>query len=101
MRMDQIAQEIAIHYLRATGRVIHAISEEVKEIISSIRRGDGTSSTLIPSTVPPMWPWASGGISLRIAKRNLAGPEDFHLRSGQEYIAAGMLSSPQGLSPSP
>ena len=34
MRMDQIAQEITIHYLKASGRVIHAVSEESEEIIS-------------------------------------------------------------------
>jgi fructose-1,6-bisphosphatase I len=33
MRMDQIAHEVTIHYLKATGRVIHAISEEAKEIL--------------------------------------------------------------------
>ena len=33
MRMDQIAQEITIHYLKASGRVIHAVSEESKEIV--------------------------------------------------------------------
>ncbi len=33
MRMDQIAHEITIHYLKASGRVIHAVSEESDEII--------------------------------------------------------------------
>ena len=30
MRMDQIAEEVTIHYLKDSGRVIHAISEESK-----------------------------------------------------------------------
>ena len=34
MRMDQIANQIAIHYLKASGRVIFAASEESKELIS-------------------------------------------------------------------
>lgn len=34
MRMDQIAQEITIHYLKSSGRVIHAVSEESEEVIS-------------------------------------------------------------------
>ena len=33
MRMDQIAQEITLHYLKTSGRVIHAVSEESEEII--------------------------------------------------------------------
>jgi fructose-1,6-bisphosphatase I len=34
MRMDQIAQEITLHYLKTSGRVIHAVSEESEQIIS-------------------------------------------------------------------
>ena len=33
MRMDQIAQEITVHYLESSGRVIHAVSEESEDII--------------------------------------------------------------------
>ena len=33
LHMDQIAQEITIHYLEASGRVIHAVSEEPEKII--------------------------------------------------------------------
>ena len=33
MRMDQIAHEIVIHYLKTSERVIHAVSEESEDII--------------------------------------------------------------------
>ena len=96
MRMDQIAQEITIHYLRASGRVIHAVSEESKEIIPLNPDGryfvyfdplDGSSN--IPHGLPV-------GFMFGIAKRNLDGPEDGHLRAGKDYIAAGMFVIPTG-----
>ena len=96
MRMDQIAQEITIHYLRASGRVIHAVSEESEEIISLNPDGryfvyfdplDGSSN--IPHGLPV-------GFLFGIAKRNLEGPEDGHLRTGKDYIAAGMFVIPTG-----
>ena len=63
MRMDQIAQEVTIHYLKDSGRVIHAVSEETKEIISLNPEGGGTLFISIPSTVPQTSPmgsrWAS------------------------------------------
>ena len=96
MRMDQIAEEITIHYLGASGRVIHAISEEAKEIIPINPDGryfvyfdplDGSSN---------IRPRAAGGFLFGIAKRNLEGPEDGHLRAGKDYIAAGMFVIPTG-----
>jgi fructose-1,6-bisphosphatase I len=97
MRMDQIAQEITVHYLKASGRVIHAVSEESKEIISMNPDGgryfvyfdpmDGSSN--IPHGLPV-------GFLFGIAKRNLEGPEDGHLRAGKDYIAAGMFVIPTG-----
>jgi len=96
MRMDQIAQQIAIHYLTSSGRVIHAISEESKEIIQINPEGryfiyfdplDGSSN--IPHGLPV-------GFLFGIAKRNLEGPEDGHLRAGKDYIAAGMFVIPTG-----
>ena len=36
------------------------------------------------------------GFLFGIAKRNLKGVEDFHLRAGREYIAAGMFVIPTG-----
>ena len=96
MRMDQIAQQITIHYLTSSGRVIHAISEESKEIIQINPEGryfiyfdplDGSSN--IPHGLPV-------GFLFGIAKRNLEGPEDGHLRAGKDYIAAGMFVIPTG-----
>lgn len=96
MRMDQIAQEITLHYLRASGRVIHAVSEESEEIIEMNPEGryfvyfdpmDGSSN--VPHGLPI-------GFLFGIAKRNLEGPEDGHLRAGKEYIAAGMFVIPTG-----
>ena len=96
MRMDQIAQEITLHYLKTSGRVIHAISEESEEIIPLDPDGryfiyydplDGSSN--LPHGLPV-------GFMFGIAKRNLEGPEDGHLRSGKDYIAAGMFVIPTG-----
>jgi fructose-1,6-bisphosphatase I len=97
MRMDTIAHEITVHYLRTTGRVIHAISEESAEIIPLNVDGgryfvyfdplDGSSN--VPHGLPV-------GFLFGIAKRNLEGPEDYHLRAGKDYIAAGMFVIPTG-----
>jgi fructose-1,6-bisphosphatase I len=97
MRMDQIAQEITAHYLKASGRVISAVSEESKEIIPIDPDGgryfvyfdplDGSSN--IPHGLPV-------GFLFGIAKRNLEGPEDGHLRAGKDYIAAGVFVIPNG-----
>ena len=97
MRMDQIAHEITIHYLKASGRVIHAVSEESEEIIPIHPEGgrylvyfdplDGSSN--IPHGLPV-------GFLFGIAKRNLEGAEDGHLRAGKDYIAAGMFVIPTG-----
>ncbi|MBI5376888.1 MAG: hypothetical protein HZA77_15760 [Candidatus Schekmanbacteria bacterium] len=97
MRMDQIAHEITIHYLKTSGRVIHAISEESDDIIPlNIDGGryfvyfdplDGSSNV---AHVLPV------GFLFGIAKRNLNGDEDFHLRKGREFIAAGMFVIPTG-----
>lgn len=96
MRMDEIAHEITIHYLKSSGRIIHAVSEETKEIIPLNPDGryfiyfdplDGSSN--IPHGLPV-------GFLFGIAKRNLEGPEDGHLRAGKDYIAAGMFVIPTG-----
>ena len=95
-RMDQIAQEITIHHLRASHRVIHAISEESETIVNLNPDGryfvyfdplDGSSN--VPHGLPV-------GFMFGIAKRNLDGPEDNHLRAGRDYIAAGMFVIPTG-----
>jgi len=97
MRMDQIAHEIVIHYLRSSGRVIQAVSEESEEIISmDTEKGryfvyfdplDGSSN--VSHGLPV-------GFIFGIAKRNLEGKEDGHLRAGKDYIAAGMFVIPTG-----
>jgi fructose-1,6-bisphosphatase I len=97
MRMDQIAHEIAIHYLKTTNRVIHAVSEEADEIIPLNEEGgryfvyfdplDGSSNVAHGLPV---------GFLFGIAKRNLSGSEDGHLRAGKDYIAAGMFVIPTG-----
>jgi len=97
MRMDQIAHEIVIHYLKTTERVISAVSEEADEIITLNEDGgryfiyfdplDGSSN--VSHGLPV-------GFLFGIAKRNLEGPEDYHLRAGRDYIAAGMFVIPTG-----
>ena len=88
--------EIIIHYLKTTRRVIHAVSEECDEIIKLNEDGryfmyfdplDGSSNVAHGLPV---------GFLFGIAKRNLKGVEDFHLRAGREYIAAGMFVIPTG-----
>lgn len=96
MKMDQIAQDITIHYLRASGRVIHAISEESNKIIPITLDGryfvyfdplDGSSN--VPHGLPV-------GFMFGVARKNLDQPEDNHLRAGKDYIAAGMFVIPTG-----
>ena len=97
MRMDQIAHEITIHYLKTTNRVIHAVSEESDDIIPiEGERGryfvyfdplDGSSNVAHGLPV---------GFLFGIAKRNLNGDEDGHLRAGKDFIAAGMFVIPTG-----
>ena len=97
MQMDQIAHEITIHYLKASGRVIHAVSEESDEIIPINPDGgryfvyfdplDGSSNVAHGLPV---------GFLFGIAKRNLTATEDGHLRAGKDYIAAGMFVIPTG-----
>jgi len=97
MQMDDIAHEIIIHYLKTTGRVIRAVSEESKDIIPLDEEDgryfmyfdplDGSSNVVHGLPV---------GFLFGIAKRNLDGPEDFHLRAGRDYIAAGMFVIPTG-----
>lgn len=97
LRMDQIANEVVKHYLRRSGRVIHAVSEEEEEIVPMNTEGgryfvyfdpmDGSSN--VPHNLPI-------GFLFGVAKRNLEGPEDCHLRAGHEYRAAGMFVIPTG-----
>ncbi len=97
MAMDQIAHEITIHYLRASERVIHAVSEESEQIVEINPTGGRYFVYFDPlvgsSNVAHGLPV---GFLFGIAKRNLNGDEDFHLRAGRDYIAAGMFVIPTG-----
>ena len=98
MRMDQLAHEIVIHYLKTSERVIHAVSEEVEAVIPLNVDGgryfvyfdplDGSSNVAHGLPV---------GFLFGIAKRNLDGDEDGHLRAGRDYIAAGIFVIPTGM----
>jgi fructose-1,6-bisphosphatase I len=97
MHMDQISHEIVIHYLKTSERVIHTVSEEAEDIIPLASDNgryffyfdplDGSSN--VSHGLPV-------GFLFGIAKRNLEGPEDGHLRAGKDYIAAGMFVIPTG-----
>jgi fructose-1,6-bisphosphatase I len=96
MKLDQIANEVVKYYLSRSGRVIEAISEEEEKPILMNPSGryfvyydplDGSAN--IPHNLPV-------GFLFGIAKRNLEGPEDNHLRAGEDYIAAGMFVIPTG-----
>ncbi|MCZ7582522.1 MAG: hypothetical protein M5R36_03855 [Deltaproteobacteria bacterium] len=89
MRMDLMAHEIVMHYLKESRQVVEATSEEVTEEILLSEEGryfvyfdplDGSSN--IKHSLPV-------GFLFGIAKRNIEGPEDHHLRKGDEFIGAG------------
>ncbi len=97
MRLDLMAHEIMMHYLHESKQVIEAVSEEVTEEITLEENGryfvyfdplDGSSN--VRHSLPV-------GILFGIAKRNFDGPEDYHLRRGCEFIAAGMFLIPTGV----
>ena len=97
MRMDQIAQEVTIHYLKGTGRVIHAISEEVKRDHSP-QYGGRQVLCLFRS---PGWflkrcPWAARGFSLWHCQAEPHRARGWSFKAGKEYIAAGMFVIPTG-----
>jgi fructose-1,6-bisphosphatase I len=97
LHMDLIANELVKHNLARSGRVIHAVGEEEEDIIRMNEDGgryfvyydpmDGSSN--VPHNLPI-------GFLFGVAKRNINGQEDMHLRAGREYIAAGMFVIPTG-----
>jgi fructose-1,6-bisphosphatase I len=97
LKMDEIANEVVKHYLSRSGRVIQIVSEEEPAPVPMNVEGgryfvyydpmDGSSN--VPHNLPI-------GFLFGVAKRNLEGPEDLHLRAGREYIAAGMFVIPTG-----
>jgi fructose-1,6-bisphosphatase I len=98
MEMDDIANAIVLHYLRRSNQVIHAITEEEAEAVRLNEEGgryffyydplDGSSN--IKHNLPV-------GFMFAIAKRNLEGHEDCHLRKGSELRAAGIFLIPNGV----
>jgi fructose-1,6-bisphosphatase I len=97
MRMDLMAHQIVMHYLKESQQVIEATSEEVNEELVLNDNGryflyfdplDGSSN--VAHNLPV-------GFLFGIAKRNMTGPEDYHLRSGAEFIASGMFLIPAGV----
>ena len=98
MKMDDIADSIVLHYLRRSNQVIYAVTEEEPEPIHLNEDGgryfiyydplDGSSN--IKHNLPV-------GFMFAVAKRNLEGPEDGHLRSGAELRAAGIFLIPNGV----
>ncbi len=102
MKMDDIANEIVLHYLASTKRVVQVVSEECDDIIDMNKEDgryflyfdplDGSSNVAHGLPVGFMF-----GIAKRTLDGNMKGPEDFHLRKGCEYIAAGMFVIPTGM----
>lgn len=97
MRLDNMAHDIVSHYLKQSNQVIEATSEEEDEPALMNKDGryviyfdplDGSSN--IKHSLPV-------GFLFGIAKRNLEGEEDLHLRAGKEFIATGMFLLPSGI----
>jgi fructose-1,6-bisphosphatase I len=98
MKMDDVADSIVLHYLRRSNQVICAVTEEEADPVYLNEEGgryfvyydplDGSSN--IKHNLPV-------GFMFAIAKRNLDGPEDNHLRKGNELRAAGIYLIPNGV----
>jgi fructose-1,6-bisphosphatase I len=96
MQLDLLANQIVLHYLKECGQVIEATSEELEEPVRINDDGryfvyfdplDGSSN--ISHSLPV-------GFLFGIAKKNLTGTEDYKIRTGEEFIAAGMFLIPSG-----
>ena len=102
LQMDEIAHNIVVHYLNDSERVIQAVSDESEEIITMNKNNgryfiyfdplDGSSNVAHGLPVGFMF-----GIAKRNLDGNIQGPEDFHLRTGNEFIASGMFVIPTGM----
>ena len=97
MQLDEMANEISMHYLKSSEQVIEAISEESEKPVELNPDGrylvyfdplDGSSN--VKHSLPV-------GFVFGVAKKNLQGPEDRHLRKGKDYICAGMFLIPSGV----
>ena len=97
MQMDLMAHEIILHYLKESKQVMEITSEEVKDEIRLNEDGryivyfdpiDGSSN--VKHSLPV-------GFLFSIVKRDLDTTETYRLRTGREFIAAGMFLIPSGL----
>jgi len=97
MSLDLLANTIVLRYLSASQQVAEAVSEELTEEVILTEDGryfiyfdplDGSSN--IKHSLPV-------GFMFGIAKRNLNGAEDHHIRKGSEFIASGIFLIPTGM----
>ena len=97
LRLDLVANQIVMRYLAGSHQVIEATSEEFDDEVRMNENGryfvyfdplDGSSN--VKHSLPV-------GFLFGIGKRNLDKPEDYHLRKGVEFIAAGMFLIPAGI----
>lgn len=97
MEMDLMAHQIVMHYLTQSKQVMEATSEEVTEEIKLNDDGryivyfdpiDGSSN--VTHSLPV-------GFLFGVVKRDLDKDETYRLRTGREFIAAGMFLIPSGL----
>ncbi len=98
MEMDDIANEIVLHYLRRSNQVIYAVTEEeVDPVVLNEDGGryffyydplDGSSNVKHNLSV---------GFMFAIAKSSSDGSEDGHLRKGSDLRAAGIFLIPNGV----
>lgn len=97
MKMDLLAHEVVLHYLSESKQVMEVTSEEVKDEIRLNDDGryivyfdpiDGSSN--VRHSLPV-------GFLFGVVKRDLDKDESYRLRSGREFIAAGMFLIPSGL----
>jgi fructose-1,6-bisphosphatase I len=91
MEMDLMAHQIIMHYLAQSNQVTEATSEEMTNEIRINDDGryiiyfdpiDGSSN--VKHSLPV-------GFLFGIVKRDLDKPESYRLRTGREFIAAGMF----------
>lgn len=97
MQMDLMAHEIILHYLKESKQVMEITSEEMEDEIRLNEDGryivyfdpiDGSSN--VKHSLPV-------GFLFSIVKRDLDTTETYRLRTGREFIAAGMFLIPSGL----
>ena len=96
-KIDELANKIIMHCLEESGQVMGLVSEEIEEQEKMNPEGryfvyfdplDGSSNIKHALSV---------GFMFGIAKRDLHWDEDYHLRPGQGFIAAGMFNIPSGI----